>query len=135
MSPHAFAEHADELEVELSAATMPALFTDAARALAEAIAGDVPQASGATHRVALETHDREALLVAWLNELVFLSDRDKRVYPDVRILELNDHALVANVRGADVGTLRRQVKAATFHGLRIRDREDGGVAATVLFDV
>lgn len=132
---HSFAEHTGELAIVLSAPSLPALFAEAARALAEVLAGRAPAApSGPARTVALQARDREALLVAWLDELLFLAERDGKVYGEARIDELDERALVATVRGADVTQPATQVKAATFHGLRIVEASDG-VAATVILDV
>ena len=132
---HAVSEHAGELEVELFAPTQAELFAEAARTLAEVIAGAVPTAIGATHHVALQARDRDSLLVAWLNELVLLGERDGCVYGDVVIDELTDGRLRATLRGAPLLAPRTQVKAATFHGLRMRSSPIGGVTATVMLDV
>ncbi|MGZ3440716.1 MAG: archease [Polyangia bacterium] len=56
------------------------------------------------------------------------------VYGDLRIERLTDRELAATVRGAPVTNLRLQVKAATFHGLRIVEAGDG-FTATVILDV
>ncbi len=131
---HWFAEHTDELEIGLAADSLDELFAEAGRALAEVMAGAPPPADGASQRVSLRARDREALLVAWLDELLFLADRDKKVYGDIRIERLSDQELAATVRGAPVSELRTQVKAATFHDLRIVEGADG-FSATVILDV
>lgn len=131
---HWFAEHTDELEIGLAADSLGDLFAEAGRALAEVMAGAPPPPDGAPQRVALRARDRAALLVAWLDELLFLADRDKKVYGDIHIERLTGDELVAAVRGAPVSELRTQVKAATFHDLRIVEGADG-VSATVILDV
>jgi len=131
---HWFAEHTGELEIGLAADSLAELFAEAGRALAEVMAGAQPPASGAEQRVSLRARDREALLVAWLDELLFLAERDKKVYGDIRIERVTGEALTATVRGAPVTELRTQVKAATFHDLRIVEGADG-LAATVILDV
>jgi SHS2 domain-containing protein len=131
---HAFAEHTSELEIRVAASSLPALFTEAGRALAEVMAGKLPPASGPAQAVSVHASDRDALLVAWLDELLFLADRDKRVYGDIAIERMSERDLLATVRGATAARLRTQVKAATFHGLRILDGP-GGVSATVILDV
>jgi SHS2 domain-containing protein len=131
---HTFAEHTGELEIVLVAPSLGELFGEAARALAEVMAGELPAASGVAETVSVTARDRDALLVAWLNELLFLDERDKKIYFEVRIDRVNERALTATVRGAEVSSLRTQVKAATLHGLRIADGPEG-VSATVIFDV
>ena len=131
---HWFAEHTGELEIRLVAPSAAELFGEAGRALAEVMAVAPATATGAARKVSLHAVDREALLVAWLDELLFLAERDKMVFGDLRIEKLSNRDLVATVRGAPVTELRTQVKAATFHGLRVVESADG-FTATVILDV
>jgi SHS2 domain-containing protein len=131
---HSFADHTGELAIHLRGDTLGELFTEAGRALAEVMSGREPKGDGAYERVTLQAPDREALLVAWLDELVFLAERDKKIFGDLRIERIADRELVASVRGEPTSELKTHVKAATFHGLKIVDGPDG-VSATVILDV
>ncbi len=136
---HAFEDHTAEVRVRLEAETMPALFAEAGRALAELFAPE-PSSLATSDRltreeVVVRASDRDALLVEWLNELVFRSEVDKCVFPDPEVLSVSDRELRATLRGAPVEELRTAVKAATMHGLRIEERAGGGVRATVILDV
>lgn len=132
---HAFEEHLGELEIRIEARSLPELFVEAGRALAEAMHGS-PLAfpSGWSEDVVVTAGDREALLVEWLNELVLRSEIAKVLFTDFEITHLSDRQLVAVIRGTRVERLRNPVKAATYHGLSIVERADG-VTATVILDV
>ena len=131
---HSFAGHTGELAICLRADSLAALFAEAGRALAEVMSGLAPHADGGYERVSVQAPDRDALLVAWLDELVFLAERDKKVFGDLRIERLTAHELVASVRGEATSELKTHVKAATFHGLKIVDDPEG-VTATVILDI
>ena len=131
---HWFAEHTGELEIGLEAGSLAELFAEAGRALAEVMAGATAPACGAAVPVSLRASDRDALLVAWLDELLFLAERDKMIYGEIRIERITERELGAAVRGAPATELRTQVKAATFHDLKIVEDADG-FAATVILDV
>lgn len=133
---HAFEEHTGELRMSLSAPTLEELFAEAARALAEATLGDrpLPVGEGEPERVAVEGRDREALLVAFLDELVFRMETSGRVYPEVQVERVGARAMTATIRGAPVADLRPLVKAATYHDLSIRGGNDG-FSCTVVLDV
>ena len=121
--------------LSITAPTLPQLFEEAGRGLAELIAEhwtDDPAA--ATELVAVQSPDREALLVEWLNELVFRSETRERVYPYLRVTGLTDRELQAQIRGAVPNLLRTAVKAATYHRLQIAQSADG-YTATVVLDV
>lgn len=135
---HRFEPHVGELRVALRAPSLATLFEEAARALAEVMAGAAVGPGGAgddaVERVTLTAPDREALLVDWLNELIFLGETRRRIYDRVRVEHLDDRGLTAEVRGRPSAGERTLVKAATFHGLQIREG-DAGLTATVLLDI
>jgi SHS2 domain-containing protein len=131
---HSLAEHTGELAIRLEADSVPELFAEAARALAEVMLGRPATARGAYERVAVTAPDRDALLVAWIDELVFRAERDKKIYGDVRIERLTDRELNASLRGEPTQRLKTHVKAATFHDLEIVEGPSG-VSATVILDV
>jgi SHS2 domain-containing protein len=80
--------------------------------------------------------DRETLLVAWLNELLYLRETRRVVAGEFRIGRLRETTLSALVGGetADAGrhVLLGHVKAATYHGLCVCRTEDGWEARVVV---
>lgn len=145
MAPYSLKEHTGELKLRLESTTLEGLFVEAARALAEIVAGEpgaeVQGAASApgnptavVRDVRLEAPDRDALLVDWLNELIFASEHDKCVYDRVSMKSLSEQALAAEIRGRNTERLCRPVKAATFHGLRT-ERDAVGWHAEVILDV
>ncbi len=88
--------------------------------------------------VTAEAGDRETLLVAWLNELLFLHEVEGFVAADFAIKRLTDTRLEAEVWGERVDRARHplvgHVKAATYHLLHVRPA-DGGWEAQVIVDV
>jgi len=132
---HRFVEHTGELELRLYAPNLASLLEEAARALADVMAEDAsgPPTAPAEH-VELTATDREALLLDWLNELVYRSDVAKRVYADVHVERANDRHMEATVRGREPTSPKTAVKAATWHRLRVHDTPKG-LEATVILDV
>ena len=131
---HSLAEHTGELAIRLEAGSLAELFADAAGALAEVMLGRPANAEGAGERVSVQAPDGDALLVAWLDELIFRAERACKVYGEARIERLNEREIDAVIRGEPTTELKTQVKAATFHGLEIVDGPNG-VSATVVLDV
>lgn len=88
--------------------------------------------------VAVSAQDREALLVAWLNELLYQLDARGFLPRRCRIKRLTETDLEAELAGETIDrsrhTVRRMVKSATYHGLRI-ERADGRWEARVVLDL
>lgn len=131
---HSFEEHTGEVAVLLESPTLEGLFVEAASALAELLSGEPPRPSSEPERVELQTSDLEALLVEWVNELIFLSETRKKVYSAFELERLSERELVAQVRGGEPETIKTAVKAATFHRLRIVQGPQG-YSATLVLDV
>jgi protein archease len=125
-------EHTAEVEMEIDAATEEAVFTDALHALGELLA----DGAGGDHvwrEVAVGGHERAALLVEWLDELVYLVETEDLVPEDVGRIEFSDRGLVATVR-CRRGSPRHVVKGATYHRLAF-ERSGPSFRATVVLDV
>lgn len=117
----------------LDAPDLPSLFSQAARGLAELMV-ERPEAIVAQEplEVTVEGRDAEALLVSWLDELIYQTEVTGKVYPVVERIELQEGKLSARVLGGPPEAFKTSVKAATFHGLSIEETEEGTRAAVVL---
>ena len=84
----------------------------------------------------MEAPDREALLVAWLNHLLYLYDIDGFLGRDFDIIDLTPERLTARARGEIYDPERHvsntAVKAATYHRLEIAQTADGWQATVIL---
>jgi SHS2 domain-containing protein len=91
------------------------------------------------HTIEVRREGPEELLVAWLNELIYLFDTRGFIGRSVNVRELTGERLAAVVRGEVFDTGRHDgglvLKAATYHGLRLEQRDDGGWVAEVIFDI
>jgi SHS2 domain-containing protein len=79
--------------------------------------------------VEVKAADPESLLVAWLNELLYLHEARGFVMADCAIQTLTDTDLTAEMWGEPVDRMRHpmlgHVKAVTYHLLRIRPTPQG----------
>lgn len=88
--------------------------------------------------VEIEAPDQEALLVDWLNHLLYLNDTKSFFAKHIEILELTPRRLQARLTGEDLDIqrhiLKTGVKAATYHNLSIH-ANGGRWVAQILFDL
>lgn len=128
-------EHPGEVRVRLRAASFGDLAAAAGATLAELQLRRPPPAAGdAWREIPIRGRDREALLVHWLNELIYLAETERWVGTEFAPIREADTELVMRARGVAVETAPSQVKAATFHGLRILPTSSG-VEADLVLDV
>jgi SHS2 domain-containing protein len=139
-----YLDHTADTAVRLRARDGPDLFREATRALLSILldeAASAPVAEAQSVAVRLEAEDPEALLIDYLNEMIFLFDT-RRFLPsglEVETLRLGKPALLdAVAKGETYDPSRHkaktEIKAATFHGLAIR-RTGDGLEADVVFDL
>jgi SHS2 domain-containing protein len=129
---HEWRSHTAEVELAIEAETEEQVFVEALTAFGELVARD-DSGEEARYDVTLAAADRGALLVEWLQELIFLADTESFVPERADGLRLDDGALHATLVGCR-GRVEPLVKAATYHGLRFA-REDGLWKAVVVLDV
>lgn len=93
---------------------------------------------GEARTVGVEAPDREALLVAWLDELLFIQEAEGLGFGGFSIAEMRDKSLRADVMATPLGDRSPEgigVKAATYHQLRVAEEDDGTWVAQAILDV
>jgi len=112
-------------------------FVNAARALFSLIT-ELDNVEEVLYRdIEVTAPDEASLLVAWLNELIYLFDAESLIFNRFDIIKLNSTRLKARSYGERVDSskhrLKTGVKAATYHMLKV-DADDG-FRVQVLFDI
>jgi SHS2 domain-containing protein len=129
---HEWRSHTAEVELAIEAETPEQVFHESALAFGELIARG-GEGKPASHAVVLAAPDRGALLVDWLEELIFLADTEQFIPEGADELDADEHSLRGTVVGRR-GDVEPLVKAATYHGLRFT-QEGGMWQARVVLDV
>lgn len=118
---------------------LESLFVHAAEAMFELQGADLAAPAAVRAHVASRGVDLEALLVAWLNDLLFASEAHNALFTRfvVRIVPPrspeDDYALEAEVAGPSGRGPLAHIKAVTYYDLSVRRTADGW-EATVTFD-
>lgn len=142
MSPFQEIEHTADWALRVWAASLPELFVDAARgmfhlaapALADAPVSAAPGPVGLPRTLDIAAGDAESLLVAWLQELLYLSETEGVIFEHFSIERLTSTHLTATAWAWPAGRPEKPIKAVTYHNLAIR-REDDGYSVALVFDV
>jgi SHS2 domain-containing protein len=130
--------HTADWALHVWAADLPSLFCEAARGMNTLAGAVLTQAPRQERAFRASGPDAESLLVAFLSELVYYAEQEHMGFDDFT-LELTPEDdgtlwLHANLRGARLAVLNKAIKAVTYHGLKIRQTEQG-CEATIVFDV
>jgi len=127
-------DHTADIAIHVWGGDLAELFANGAYGMACQMADPDAVNQEIEHLIKLEAYDAETLLVSWLGELLYISERDGCVFTDFDVLEVTPTRLRAVVRGGPVRERRQHIKAATFSDLKIV-RTGEGYEATIVFDV
>jgi SHS2 domain-containing protein len=130
--------HTADLGLRIWGATREELFENAGAALTAVLTDRRRLRREKTMEILVEAPDLEALLVAWLNHLLYLYDVDAFLGREFQVLDLSPQRLAARARGETYDPARHvaqtAVKAATYHHLEIANHH-GRWQATVILDL
>jgi SHS2 domain-containing protein len=130
--------HTADLAWQIRGDSLPELFENAAAALVATMTDRRYLRRRGKRQIELESLDREALLVDWLNYLLYLFDVEGFLGREFQIDALTDRRLQATTWGEIFDPERHPektaVKAATYHHLEIVPR-GAGWQATVILDL
>ena len=127
-------EHTADWAIRVSAPSAAELFRRAAMGLYHLAGMRLSTTPRLVRVMRLTGVDWESLLVAWLNELLFLQEHEGVAYDEIQIVAVGREALEAELRGGRVIAWARDIKAVTFHNLRVEE-EAAGWQTTIVFDV
>jgi SHS2 domain-containing protein len=86
-----------------------------------------------TYRFEMTALDRETLLVTFLSELLYFTQRDDVAFDQFDLVQVGER-LMAEVEGAPIESIAKEIKAVTYHNLAVRETARG-LETTIVFDV
>ena len=130
-------DHTADIGIIARGKDLPALFFNAAAGMLSLLTDVDTLRQDIDREIRLEADDRETLLVAWLNEILYIIYTEKMVLCKFDIL-IEGNRLKAICAGQELDPkdhrISREIKAATYHDLEIVER-DGEYSAKIIFDI
>lgn len=129
--------HTADVGIAAYGAELKEAFANAAYGLFSLMTDLDQVADSVSREVDVSAENQEDLLVAWLNELIYLFEVDGVLFKTFEVVELTDRRLRAMCRGEKTDperhSIRTGVKAATYHMVEIAKRD--GYRIQVLLDI
>ena len=130
--------HTADLGLRVRADSREALFEEAARGLFSMLVLNLDAVQSLQEiRIELADDDVEYQLFDWLTELLYRFDTEHLLFREFNV-QFNDGNLRGICRGEPLGATRHEmdheVKAITYHGLKVEQSEVGW-AAEVIVDI
>jgi SHS2 domain-containing protein len=129
-------DHTADVGLRIRAADLDTLFADAARAMFSVMAGDLQAVRPVEEvRITLADDDLDALLRDWLGELLYTFHVRKLVFSDFSVA-VSARGLQGIARGEPMDAARHQldveIKAVTWHGLKVEQTSNGWLAEVIV---
>jgi len=131
-------DHTADLGIRVWADDIKGLFEEAARALFDIITDLTKVEAHVKREIVVRGSGREELMVAWLNELLYLHEVDHLLFRDFSIAEIDEGTVTGVANGEefdqDRHSVKTEVKAVTYHQLEIKE-QGGRWQAQLIFDI
>jgi len=135
-------EHTADLGIIVYGDTLPELFRNAAFGMFSLITSLDNVKEKFRISISIDAHDHEELLVTFLNELQYYYSTKKVIFKRFEIFNLGETHLDANISGEEIADrtgassgILHDIKAATYHQLKIEKTPGSGYKTRIIFDV
>jgi SHS2 domain-containing protein len=125
--------HTADVAIRVWAPDFAGLLAEAAHGMFVLMGAEIEKEAPFDYHFHVEGFDRESLMVAFLSELLYIYEKENRVL-DRFVFEIKGERLDVQGAGGKVKTVRKEIKAATFHNLEIVAGKEG-LQAVLVFDV
>ena len=126
-------EHIADWELDVWAPDLPGLLVQAARGMYWLMGARLQDGARLQRTLEFSGVDAESLLVGFLQELLYLSDSEGLGFDQFKVTIEGERGR-AELSGAPIVHLGKEIKAVTYHNLAVHKIE-AGLEATVVFDV
>jgi SHS2 domain-containing protein len=129
-------EHTADVRAQVFGKTKEELFSNAMKGMTEISQPKIKDDKQIIkNRIMVNSIDLDNLLVDFLSEILYLSQVNKRTYNNIKFLKFSDKGLEGELIGNEVEFFGEDIKAVTYHGLKIEKNKNGLYQVTVLFDI
>jgi SHS2 domain-containing protein len=128
-------EHTADIGIRVKGEDLKSLFENTALAVFEIMAeAQDKEAVKKEIKIKLKADSLEELFINWLNELLSLSATKELIFSAFKIPRLDKNNLEAVLIGGDIKNYRvnTEIKAATYHQLKLKQEESGWQAEVIL---
>ena len=136
--PYEVFEHTADVGLHAYGSTLPELFIHAAQGMESLMVPLEQVRLQVSREITAEGHDVVSLLIAWLNELIFLFDTEYLIFREFEIDSLTETHLKGRASGEPYDEQRHDlssaIKAVTWHEAAVEQTAEG-YKARIIFDI
>lgn len=125
--------HTADWSLRVWAPDLAGLLEQAARGMYELSGVRLKEGSREQRSLKVESTDAEGLLVNFLGELLHFAEKENIAF-DTYNLAVSESALRADLEGAAIAERSKEIKAVTYHNLKV-EKKTTGLEVEIVFDV
>ena len=125
--------HTADWELEVWAPDLCRLIEQAAHGMYHLTGVRLSSTPRFSRQVAFQNIDPETLLINFLNELLYFAESEGLAF-DQFDLQIKGDQLIGQITGAKIEAMAKEIKAATFHNLKVAETNQG-ITVNIVFDV
>ncbi|HLZ55704.1 MAG TPA: archease [Ktedonosporobacter sp.] len=136
--PYEVFEHTADIGLHAYGSTLAEVFIHAAQGMGSLMVAPEQLRAVTSREITVEGRDTVALLIAWLNELIFLFDTEHLLFRDFEIDIISETRVSGRASGEPYDEQRHElssaIKAVTWHEATV-NRTEQGYQARIIFDL
>jgi len=136
--PYKVFEHTADIGLHAYGSTLSELFIHAAQGMESLMVPPEQIRIQVSRQLEVDGHDSVSLLIAWLNELIFLFDTEYLIFCQFEVESLTETHVRGRASGEPYDAQRHElssaIKAVTWHEAVVEQTDDG-YKARLIFDI
>lgn len=135
--PYSFKDHTADLRLKASGKNLKEILQNALFGLVELVKGEYGYIGQKELEKKFETRSisPEALIVDFLNEALFVMQTSKQVVKRVEFEDLKKNFVKGKFYLAKTAGFAKDVKAVTYHNLKLKRNKKKGIETTIVLDI
>jgi SHS2 domain-containing protein len=134
MKKFEFLDHPADLKIKAFGKTKEELFLNMLLGMEESLRPELTEKKD-RQTIKINSLDLEILLADFLSQALYLNHINQAIYTGVKFKKLADNELEGELIGQKVESFGEEIKAVTYHDLKIIQKNNNRWEAIVLFDV
>ena len=128
--------HTADLEIRVWGSDMVSIFRQAVAGMIQLLGVDDLDGgiSSVKQTIKLEAMDYEGLLILFLEEILYRLTEDYMMYEVGKLTISSEFSLKAQLKGTQIKSYQRDIKAVTYHNLNIKTTASG-YEVNIVFDI
>jgi len=128
-------EHRTDLKIKVFGRSEKEIFLNSLLAMENYLSPLTEKRETRKRKIKLKSIDLEILLADFLNQILYLNQTFREIYSGIDFKKLSEKEIEAEILGNKVLGFKREIKAATYHDLKVEKDEDNNWQAVILFDI